>query len=250
MSYTPADRLYLYTDGVIEANNPQGEAFGEPRLRELLSRGKEPCLQSVIEQLREFRGQQAQEDDISMVEVDFGCSDEMFSHHPQTPATTVGTAMPFSLSMTLTDDEMRRLNPVNILSEMLGAIPAIAGHKDLVNSLLSEIYNNALEHSILGLGSIDKSDDIQFLSYYHEREVCLSTLTDASIRIDIRLLDGQTPRQLEITMEDNGHGFSRARLEASGEKRHGWGLLLLESLCEEVDYSEDGCRIRVLYPLD
>lgn len=250
MGTSPADRLYLYTDGVIEATNPQGEAFGEARLRELLSSGKEPRLQSVIEQLWEFRGQQAQEDDISLVEVNFSCCDTLFSQPPSALATAVNTAMPFSLSITLTADEMREQNPVNILSEMLGAIPAIARHKDLVNSLLTEVYSNALEHSILGLGSIDKGDDNQFLSYYREREERLSTLMDASIRIDVRLVDGQTPRKLEITMEDNGQGFSRERLEAVGEKRHGWGVRLLESLCEEVNYSEDGRRIRVCYRLD
>ena len=40
----PGDTLLLCTDGVLEALNPHGEAFGLPRLQSLLADGEEDCI--------------------------------------------------------------------------------------------------------------------------------------------------------------------------------------------------------------
>jgi serine phosphatase RsbU (regulator of sigma subunit) len=37
----PGESVLFYTDGLVEAHNPQGEMFGTPRLRGLLSEGAE-----------------------------------------------------------------------------------------------------------------------------------------------------------------------------------------------------------------
>src|ERR687894_890174 len=37
ISLAPAERVLFYTDGLVEAHSPQGEMFGTPRLRDLLS---------------------------------------------------------------------------------------------------------------------------------------------------------------------------------------------------------------------
>jgi sigma-B regulation protein RsbU (phosphoserine phosphatase) len=69
-SLNPGDTLLLYTDGVTEAANPSGEEFGESRLVETLcSRhglGAQPLLDSVIQAVQQFSGEE-QADDITMV---------------------------------------------------------------------------------------------------------------------------------------------------------------------------------------
>jgi serine phosphatase RsbU (regulator of sigma subunit) len=70
VSLAPGDTLALYTDGVTEAVNEDGEEFGEDRLVDvLLKRGQLPVsqlLQCVLDEVGQFsRGEQ--QDDITLV---------------------------------------------------------------------------------------------------------------------------------------------------------------------------------------
>jgi serine phosphatase RsbU (regulator of sigma subunit) len=63
--------VLFYTDGLIEAHNPQGEMFGTPRLRGLFSEypeGGRLLSATLMEELRRFTGQEwEQEDDITLL---------------------------------------------------------------------------------------------------------------------------------------------------------------------------------------
>jgi len=70
VKFVPGDTLVLYTDGITEAVNGEGEEFGEGRLvNALLSHGHLPVaqlLQCILDQLGQFsRGEQ--QDDITVV---------------------------------------------------------------------------------------------------------------------------------------------------------------------------------------
>jgi serine phosphatase RsbU (regulator of sigma subunit) len=67
----PGEGVLFYTDGLVEAHNPQGEMFGTPRLRDLLSEhpidGADSCA-ALMEELRRFTGEGwEQEDDITLL---------------------------------------------------------------------------------------------------------------------------------------------------------------------------------------
>jgi serine phosphatase RsbU (regulator of sigma subunit) len=67
----PGESVLFYTDGLTEAHNPQGEMFGTPRLRGLLSErplsGKDLCT-TLMEELESFTGEGwEQEDDITLL---------------------------------------------------------------------------------------------------------------------------------------------------------------------------------------
>jgi serine phosphatase RsbU (regulator of sigma subunit) len=64
--------VLFYTDGLVEAHNPQGEMFGTPRLRGLLSErpegGRDLSATLLMEELRRFTGEGwEQEDDITLL---------------------------------------------------------------------------------------------------------------------------------------------------------------------------------------
>jgi serine phosphatase RsbU (regulator of sigma subunit) len=67
----PGEGVLFYTDGLIEAHNPQGEMFGTPRLRGLLSeRSKDGrgLSATLMEELYSFTGEGwEQEDDITLL---------------------------------------------------------------------------------------------------------------------------------------------------------------------------------------
>jgi serine phosphatase RsbU (regulator of sigma subunit)/biotin operon repressor len=66
----PGDTLVLYTDGVTEACNDQGEEFGEERLADALRRHRKLCakelLATAVGEVQRFSPQE-QQDDITMI---------------------------------------------------------------------------------------------------------------------------------------------------------------------------------------
>lgn len=65
------DRLYLYSDGLVEAANREGEMFGQERLMASLmnNRNRNELFNEVVTALQQFRQGESQADDITMVEV-------------------------------------------------------------------------------------------------------------------------------------------------------------------------------------
>jgi serine phosphatase RsbU (regulator of sigma subunit) len=64
------DSALFYSDGLIEAHNPQREMFGFPRLRGLVAEHDEErsLVDFLMEELRSFTGDGwEQEDDITLV---------------------------------------------------------------------------------------------------------------------------------------------------------------------------------------
>jgi sigma-B regulation protein RsbU (phosphoserine phosphatase) len=66
----PGDKLVLYTDGITEAHNEQGEMFGLSRLDKVLENcaiGASDLLESVLAALKEFTGAQPMHDDRTLL---------------------------------------------------------------------------------------------------------------------------------------------------------------------------------------
>ena len=72
---SPGDRIFLYTDGVTDAKNVEGERFGNERLEEALNADREIGDASLILRVKaavdHFAGEEPQFDDISMVSFTF-----------------------------------------------------------------------------------------------------------------------------------------------------------------------------------
>jgi serine phosphatase RsbU (regulator of sigma subunit)/catechol 2,3-dioxygenase-like lactoylglutathione lyase family enzyme len=71
LTVSPGDTLALYTDGITESFNEDGEEFGEERLTEALLRHREQpangVLSSVVGEVRNFSRAREQHDDITMI---------------------------------------------------------------------------------------------------------------------------------------------------------------------------------------
>jgi len=70
MSLEPGDMILLYTDGVSEAMNSQGEVYSSRRIRDVLSQapmGLERSGRSLLDDVRRFTGGRLQSDDICLV---------------------------------------------------------------------------------------------------------------------------------------------------------------------------------------
>ncbi len=71
LSMGPGDRLFVYTDGIIEARNPDGKIFGFERLKEILDANQETPLKAlkkrVLDELNKFITKEPAQDDITLI---------------------------------------------------------------------------------------------------------------------------------------------------------------------------------------
>ncbi len=69
----PGDRIFLYTDGVSEANNVDGELYGEQRLNDILSNNYTKDIYEqiacVMDDVKDYINGTAQYDDITMLDI-------------------------------------------------------------------------------------------------------------------------------------------------------------------------------------
>ena len=67
----PGDRLFAYTDGIIDAPNPEGESFGLARLKDALDANSGTTLtelkSAVLKTLHEFTETELTHDDITLI---------------------------------------------------------------------------------------------------------------------------------------------------------------------------------------
>jgi serine phosphatase RsbU (regulator of sigma subunit) len=75
VTLAPGDRLFMYTDGVTEAFDPQGQMFGEPRLELMLERMRSLAIadipERVIFEVNDFEAGGPQTDDITCLTASF-----------------------------------------------------------------------------------------------------------------------------------------------------------------------------------
>ena len=67
----PGDRLFVYTDGIIDVPNPEGESFGLTRLKDVLDANAKVSLSelkfAVLRALHQYRQEELTHDDVTMI---------------------------------------------------------------------------------------------------------------------------------------------------------------------------------------
>ncbi len=76
ISVAPGDRIFVYTDGVIDAPNSRGESFGLARLKEALDANTGAPLSelnaAVLKTLHQFSEKEPANDDVTMIAMEIG----------------------------------------------------------------------------------------------------------------------------------------------------------------------------------
>jgi len=71
ISMTPGDRLFVYTDGIIDTPSPEGESFGLTRLQDVLDANPGASLSElksvVLKALQDYAQKELTHDDITLI---------------------------------------------------------------------------------------------------------------------------------------------------------------------------------------
>ena len=75
------DRLYLYSDGVPEAMNPDGKQFANARLLETIAQGRYDPLQeniaNLLGEIMRWQGTEKSQDDISILAFEVSAASDL-----------------------------------------------------------------------------------------------------------------------------------------------------------------------------
>ncbi|WP_275629237.1 fused response regulator/phosphatase [Pseudomonas sp. 273] len=244
------DRVLLFSDGVLEARNPQGEMFGEQRLRQVFEEQRDGSrlFEGVKAALVRFRGEA--QDDLSMLEVAL-VPDASLQRPPLAFSESgLGGTQDWSCSFEFRAPTLRHFNPLPFLLQLLMEVHDLRPRGSALYTVLAELYSNALEHGVMGLESRLKCDAQGFARYYEERRKRLESLDHGFVRFHIDLAPHGDGGRLLVRVDDSGNGFDvNAVLQAQAHcvpgAFSGRGLTLIRSLADRCQWSGDGKSVSV-----
>lgn len=254
--WTNPGSLILYSDGLIEAENEAGEQFGKDRLLQALSaQCDEGQFWHLIAAANKFMGLDNAADDISLASIHCPMS---FSGQGNAPSLFAPSALAVEpseskLMVKLSPAELRSFDILPWLINWLEQLNHSKRHCQEMFLILSELYNNALDHGVLALDSRLKFQEDGFGRYLDLREERLNSLQHGSVEVDLeRVTENHVP-YLKLIIRDSGKGFAfdsvlKADISASA-KPAGRGIALVKSLCAEVEYQGCGNQVMALYQL-
>lgn len=249
------EKLYIYSDGINEATNDDGEEFGLDRIETIVNQDKDNVMQILIDEVHDFQGGDGQSDDISLIEISI---DKLVHIDKKTlekidimESDNSGESFAWNFSMRLDGDELRINSIVDQLMVFVGGIQGIELHREKVFTIISELYSNSLEHGVLGLDSSLKDTADGFSEYYRRRQNGLDNLKDDFIDLEFSYQKGDVNAIL-LKITDSGEGFdfeNTIKELEENEDSHGRGLPLLYDLCSSLEYSNLGKTVTAQYSL-
>jgi serine phosphatase RsbU (regulator of sigma subunit)/anti-sigma regulatory factor (Ser/Thr protein kinase) len=218
----PGESLLLYSDGLVEAHNPEREMFGFPRLMELLAGdiGEVPLVEYLLNALTQFTGSAwEQEDDVTLVTL-----------RRQPRKDTSAMAIPTEADE-MADENWQKLDEFTVPSEPGNERLAIRMTETAVRDL--GIPEPRLERLKTAVGEATMNAMEHGNHYHPELPVRIEVLA-APEHVLVRVTDqgGHTPLPEPETPD------LEAKLSGTQTPR-GWGLFLIKSLVDRLRVTGD-----------
>ena len=246
VAVTPGQRLLLYSDGLIEAENAAHQPFGKARLEQCLQQPAHGDLIDSLQQalLSHMNGRQPH-DDLSCLLLE--CSAVEASTDGPTPQVGGAIAENWQLQLSFGVTQLQRLDLAPIVAAQCNTLGLAAEKQGALAVILYELLSNALDHGLLGLNSAMKNLPDGFEQYFETRRERLAALTQGEIRVEVRQQGNASGNSLQVRVCDSGKGFDIERLPLDQDlshQYHGRGLILVRSLCQHLLFYPPGNSVK------
>jgi serine phosphatase RsbU (regulator of sigma subunit)/CHASE1-domain containing sensor protein/anti-sigma regulatory factor (Ser/Thr protein kinase) len=217
------DDLLLYSDGLVEAHDPEGEMFGFPRLRKLImaqSAGSgEELVDFLLAELTRFTGTDSeQEDDITLVTLERSKAGVRDLEVPLQPDAIAGDAdLRVLADFTLPSEPGNERPAMEKVADVVKELPLSGQRLARLKTAVAEATMNAMEHGNRYNPEVPVRIQVWLLKERLLVRVIdrgsgpLSSPTEKGPDLEAKLDDAQTPR--------------------------GWGVFLIERMVDEVRVS-------------
>lgn len=245
--------LLICSDGLVEAESPDGKRYSLERIvDELALTPRQERHARLIECLEAHLAGGSPHDDVSFMLVNIPMERRQ-SLRSVPPEVGLRTVSDWRFDLYCGTAELRYLDVVPTVLGILSQIHALQPHQGALFMVISELYNNALDHGLLGLDSAIKERQGGFELYLEQREERLHALTEGGIELGFHMRMEMGQAVLDIRVKDSGPGFDYEDYMSphadAGQRPHGRGIALVRSLCRELVYSGCGNEVRARYAL-
>ena len=236
------DRIIGFSDGVVELENELGKMLTDQGIEQWLEADPKCDVAHLLSKLDKYAGGIERKDDVTLVV--YTCKPlvevDRFAHASQ---------LPIKLLLELDHHLIRSSEPIIELVTMLTSQLSLYGVHSQVYTVLNELYNNAVDHGLLGLNSELKRTDEGFFEYFSLRQQKLASLDQGKITVSIQYQPKE--RLLHIEVSDSGQGFDPDMFTNSLdlEKSYGRGLPLIRELCCSMKHSNQGSTVNVVFKI-
>jgi sigma-B regulation protein RsbU (phosphoserine phosphatase) len=204
--FEPGDVFLFYSDGVIEAESPSEEQFGEERLiatiMEAETRSPASLIKSVMNAVTRFCDSPSPGDDVTCLAVAIGHAPPEKPHY-QRALEVSGSLEALETVRSFVQDFCRKLPEPRLSGEAVDAL-MLAAH---------EAVCNVMQHAHQGRPDIP----VQILAEAYDDRV-------------------------ELRVFDTGVGFNLDKVappRTDGSQESGYGVFLMKKLVDDVDYRRD-----------
>lgn len=214
----PGESLLLFSDGLVEGHNPEGEMFGFKRLKTIMEQnpGGSSLIQLLVDKLAEFTGPEwEQEDDVTFVVLEREISPIAESAEIQANGEINWDILAdFSLPSEPGNERLA----MEMVAEAIQGLPFTKDRLERLKTAVAETALNAIEHG----------NDYQ-----------------PNITTDIVVKSGGGVLKIYITDHGGGRPIPEAiepNLEAklAGlQSPRGWGLFLIKNMVDEMQVHTD-----------
>jgi serine phosphatase RsbU (regulator of sigma subunit)/anti-sigma regulatory factor (Ser/Thr protein kinase) len=209
----PGDSLIFYSDGLVEAHNPQEEMFGTGRLKTKLAAAEcgEKLIECLVDELNHFTGPGwEQEDDVTFVSLD--------RLHVSKPEGLQGEDQRTLLNISIPSEPGNETQAMEQVARAVQGIGLPQARLEKLKTATAEAVMNAMEH-----GNHYQADKPVQIEVNVSARKLLVHITDFGSKIDLPELE--TP-DLE------------AKLDGLDSPR-GWGLFLIHNMVDEMNVQQD-----------
>ncbi|BCE00854.1 ATP-binding SpoIIE family protein phosphatase [Marinicellulosiphila megalodicopiae] len=241
------DKIFLWSDGIIESRAKDGEMFGDERLDRLFDSCEDPdkLFSYILKSVDKFMEGGERDDDITLVCASMVDINSLSTEEIEESSEILGGPLDWTLVYELKSQTLRDFNPLPLVLQIVTQVDGLKNFSGQLYTLLAELYSNALEHGVLGLDSKLKSSAEGFGEYYSMRKERLDNLVNGFVKVKLSHtpLNNNEGGCLTVSFEDSGPGFNFKQLINNDHKTDGYcgrGLPLIRTICKDFYYEGNG----------
>ena len=213
----PNDQLIIYSDGLIEAENINGDMFGYEHIEQCIEkyRSEKSIFQFLVDGFNRYCNGNNPDDDVTLACIPCSCDlTEINDSESSSESRSVNSNEDgWHWYMELSGSSLQNIDPVPIAIGEAYKIFGQAVSEARLTSVLKALYDNAMLHGLSGLTKKNSNIDNG----------------DSYLRIGLKKIEYEAESALLVSIEDSGDGFNYTEL-----------LHRLKSDHDDIEVSNDG----------